>query len=170
MIAEAILNAASVLVRWIPIRFRIVYEYQQGVRFWKGRATKLLANPGVYAYIPWVGDIYTGMVVPQEVETSTQCITDDEGKARTFSIGLQYEVVDLRRKLIAVDDFDDSLLNLVERIASDVMRNADTKDLDKAILQRVRTQAEKWGVKINYLGILNDVRSRPMHHFVRREE
>jgi regulator of protease activity HflC (stomatin/prohibitin superfamily) len=169
MIAEAIINAASILVRWIPIRFAMVHVYENGVRFWFGKDTKLLTKPGMYAYIPWVSDIVTESVVPQEVETNEQCITDDKHMARTFTIGMQYEVPDLRAKLTKVDDFNDSFLNLVERVAAKVMRGSDTKELDNKILGMVRTQASKWGVKVNYLGILNDVRSRPIHLFLSRE-
>jgi hypothetical protein len=64
-----------------------------------------------------------------------------------------------------VDDFEASLLNLIERISAKVMRNADVKNPDASILTRVRSQTKKWGVRINYLGLINDTVSKPLHHY-----
>jgi regulator of protease activity HflC (stomatin/prohibitin superfamily) len=165
MIADGILNALSVLVRWIPIRLAIVHSYEQGVRWWCGKDTALLTRPGVYFHIAWFGDITVDGIRPKEVETETQCITTSDRRARSFSVGCQYEIEDLRKNQTCVDEFEPSLLNLIERIAAKVMRSTDEKEPDRAILTQVRTQAEKWGVKIRYLGLLNDAVSRPMHHF-----
>lgn len=165
MLADAILNALSVLVRWIPIRAEIIYEYHQGVRYWKGKAVRLLKTPGIYFYIAWIGDITKEVVKPKEIELPIQCITTSEGKARSFSIGCQYETANLLLQQTMVDDFEKTLSNLIARVAAMVMRNSGDLEPDKEILRKVRTQAEKWGVRILYLGLLNDAQSRPLHHF-----
>lgn len=168
--SSVILNVASVLVRWVPIRMSIVDETEQGVRWWRGKATKLIKKPDFYFYVPWIGRLDVECVVTQEVEAQAQCVTMSDGKSRSFSVGLQYEVFDLLLKLTKVDDFDDSLLNLVQRVAAKVLRRPNIEDPDKAILGLVRSRVEKWGVKVTALGLINDTLSRPIHLFTEESE
>lgn len=163
MIAETVLDALSVLVRWVPIRAKIVSTCEQGVRWRLGRAVQWINKPGLYWYIAWIEEISVEAVVPKEIETEWQCVTTSDGKTRSFSVGCQYETANLLLQQTQVDDFENSLSNLIGRIAATVMRTTDDPEPDKAILTRVRTQAEKWGVHIRYLGLMNDVKSRPLH-------
>jgi regulator of protease activity HflC (stomatin/prohibitin superfamily) len=162
MIASTILNAASVLVRWIPIRFTVVHEYEQGVRWWKGRATKLISSPSVYIYVPWIGDITTETVTPQEIETNLQVIDDPNGKPRSISVGIQYSIVNLLLYETKVSNFDDSLLNLVERLACKAIQSGE-KDPLPALKKEVRSQCREWGVKVHRLGFVNNAHVRPIH-------
>jgi len=162
VVAAAVISAASLLVRWIPLRATMVNEYEQGVRWWKGRATTLLTKPGVYVFIPWLGDITTESIKPQEVETSLQAVEDHEKHTRSVSFGLQYEVVDLLRHQTCVTDFEESLLNLVERTACEVIQSGETDHL-KSLRRKVRQQCLEWGVKIHRLGYINNARVRPIH-------
>ncbi len=165
MIAETILNALSVLVRWVPVRIVTIHSYEQGVRWWCGRDTRLIRDAGVYLHLAWFGNITTDGCRPKEVETQPQCVTTSDNNSRTFSVGCQFEISDLRLNQTCVDDFEASLLNLIERIAAKVMRNEDIANPDAAILTRVRSQTKKWGVQINYLGLINDTMSKPLHHY-----
>lgn len=165
MVASTIIDALSVLVRWVPLRVVTVHSYEQGVRWWCGRDTRLIRDAGVYWHLAWFGNITTDGCRPKEVETQPQCVQTSEGNARTFSVGCQYEIIDLRLNQTCVDDFESSLLNLIERIAAKVMRNESVVNPDAAILTRVRSQTKKWGVRINYLGLINDCEPKPVHHY-----
>lgn len=162
MIASAILQALSVLVRWIPLRAVVIHEYEQGVRWWKGNARRLLTNAGIYWYIPWIGDITTESVKPQEIETNLQVIEDPDGKPRSVSLGLQYEVFDLLLQSTQVTDFEESLLNLVERLACEAIQQGEADHL-QYLRKKVRQQCREWGVKVHRLGFINNARVRPLH-------
>ena len=162
MIATAIIQALSVLVRWIPVRAVVIHEYEQGVRWWRGRATRLITTSGIRWYVPWIGDITTDSTVPQEVETNLQAIEDADGYGRSISFGLQYEIFNLLHKETKVTDFDESLLNLVERLACEAIQSDDPDPL-AYLLDEVQVQCREWGVQVHHLGSINNAQARPIH-------
>lgn len=166
MISAAIVDLLSLAVRWIPVRLAIVDTTEQGVRWWWGRDTKLLEH-GVYVYIPWLGDITTTSCLPQIVETENQCVETTDGKSITMSVGIHYRIRDARKWMTRVEDFDESLCNLVQlhlysatsgRSSIQLReQRGEIITLAKRTAQRV---AGRWGVEIIHLDFITCTSAR----------
>lgn len=166
MISSQIIDLLSLAWRWIPIRFTVVHEYEQGILWSMGRAKQLIENPGVCWYIPFVQSISTDSVVPQIAETSMIAVHDSEEKPWGISATIRYRVVNLMEKELNISDSESAMLDVVERAISAVYPENDNPW--PAIRRRVRRQIEGWGIEVEEMGPVNLTSVSP--YFVMRPE
>ena len=167
MFSAAIIDLLSLAIRWIPIRVDIIPSTMNGVRWWLGKDTALLL-PGWHVYIPWAGDITGNSILPQVVETEAQVVETDDGKAWSMTVAIHYRIKDVRKHVTSVEDFDDSLPNMVQlRLQQNVrgLTDKEFRELDvcSTLLEEAQVQAEKWGVEIIELDFVTCCRVRVYH-------
>lgn len=169
MISGVIMDLLSIGVRWIPLRVRTVHSIQQGVRWWWGHDTKILTKPGVYFYIPWIGDITTVDTRPKLIETQYQPIETIDGHTLSMSVGIRYRVRDARKWFTQIEDFENSLANLVQmHLYRAVSEQAyeDLKEGRKRIIgmakKTARRAAWRWGVELIELEFITWTSVRPI--------
>lgn len=98
VLTTALQNIANL----VPVR--VVNEYQQGVRFFNGKAGMTL-NKGIYVFVPFLGDLQ--LVDITDGILDLPLFTVDAGK-NTYSVSgsLVYAVVDARDYLLKISDSD----------------------------------------------------------------
>ena len=149
------------VTKLIPLRFHMVYDFQQGIHFWMGKAKKQL-KPGLHVTVPFVGDIVALTTVEQVVETEHITVMTSDRKSATLSLAVAYQIEDLIKYFTKVQDFDQSLLNVAEREvnaavakrrASEVMEQRDA--ILEEVEEAVRTKASEWGTNVLNIGFVN---------------
>lgn len=145
--------------RFWPVR--IVFSYQQGVRFWRGEDTALLRT-GVYAFWPILGDIEVHTVA-QDVEwTGVQSVMTTDAQSVTFDGKVLYRIRNARLWFCKVTEFETSLAGIAQiHVAravrkltlSDLLAQQDQLEMD---LKKVLTEAATgWGVDVIDFGFTN---------------
>lgn len=167
MLSAAIIDLLSLMVRWVPIRVEIIDTTENGVRWWLGKDRALL-RPGWYLYIPWLGDISSSSILPQVVETECQVVETSDGKAWSLSLAIHYRIKDVRRHATSVEEFDDSLPNMMQlrlqRLISG-LTDAEFREEDvcATLMDEAVELAEKWGVEIIEADFVTCCRARVIH-------
>lgn len=150
------MNWLEVLFSWFNYLWplRVVRSYQQGVRFWWGRDTKEL-GPGVYAFLPFFGDIEIVTVVPDVLDMGVHSITTTDNRKVTFSANIAYEIVSARLMWTKVQDFETSLQRIAEGHLATKIRDwsyddliTGQKELERSLRGTLETRAKKWGVLV----------------------
>jgi regulator of protease activity HflC (stomatin/prohibitin superfamily) len=134
----------------------IVKEWENGALYRFGRFVRLL-GPGVYATWPWFEEIQTRGVVKGIVRGSRQDITLKDGSVVTFELAARVRVRDLGLALNAIDQYEESLQEVMETIGADTMREMDPSRarperlgrLLGSVKGRMQTEADEFGLEID---------------------
>ncbi len=113
-IGEILGQFAEFIVGLWPLR--IVQQWEQGVRMYKGR-TKQLLRPGLHWFIPLLGDIITRESNIEVIETDFQTVRTEDGVEATFALAVKLKVRNLRRTL-------DRIHSVTETVQNEVMGQA----------------------------------------------
>lgn len=150
---------------------RIIHSYQRGVRFWLGIDTKEL-KPGLYAFIPFFGNIEVVTVVPDVMDLGVHSITTKDDRKITFSANVAYEITDARAMFTQVQDFERSLARLAEGHMAMKIREWDyaelilsQRELEKSLERTLTTKARPWGVSILDVFLTDLTEARQWRHF-----
>jgi regulator of protease activity HflC (stomatin/prohibitin superfamily) len=149
----------DLLYRFWPVR--VVFSYQQGVRFWRGADTALLRT-GVYAFWPILGDIEVHTTA-QDVEwIGAQSFTTKDKHSVTVDGKILYKIRNARLWFVNVTEFKTSLAGICEIHMMRAVRNL---TLDELLAKQAEIEAElkevlsaaafKWGVEVLDYGITN---------------
>lgn len=140
-IAELLLN--------IP-PFKVVFENEGGV-FLRGGKYKRTLTPGLYFKLPLYDYILKVCVVEQVINLPNQSLTTKDGRVLALSGTLKYQIVDARKALLSVLDFDESLQNYAMSIVGEWVSTADDATyhvICKEVCEEVSDKAEEWGIEI----------------------
>jgi hypothetical protein len=157
-LGEFLLAAASWFYDFWP--FRIVREWEQGVRLLGGRATKLLtssnARPplrGVHAFWPGLGEILVQEVNYETPETELQDFVSADGTAWAAAVAVTFRIHDLRAHYLRVHDAEQTILSEVK--AAVASAGATLPDVDvtpprlgELALEGAKGQTRGWGLEI----------------------
>ena len=135
--------------------FRIVQQWEQGIRLRFGKVTASL-GPGLHMFWPAFGEILTATAGVVDVnQTGSQTVEDSGGVPVTFSIVFKYRLLDLRRMYTQLQDHDDSVVNEIVGSAASLIATMDGDDLAEELPEAVYSdlvgRLEEWGVEL--LGI-----------------
>ncbi len=162
------------ILEWLhqfwPIR--IVYSYQQGVRFWLGEDTKELTT-GCYWFLPFFGNIEIVPTVPDVLDLGIHSITTKDNWCITFSANVAYEITSARLMFTKVQDFETSLQRIAEGHIASKVRDwtyeeliDSQKDLERSLKDTLETRAKNWGVKIHVVWVTDLVKARQYRLFM----
>lgn len=159
----------DLIYRFWPVR--VVFSYQQGVRFWRGEDTALL-RAGLYFFCPILGDIEV-VVTAQDVEwTGTQSLILKDEKEITLDGKFLYKIRNARLYFVNVTEFKTSLAGVCEIHISRALRGLTLPELlerqteiEQEIKRMLCEAAYKWGVEGVDYGFTNLTTARVWRHF-----
>jgi regulator of protease activity HflC (stomatin/prohibitin superfamily) len=158
---QLLLNCANQLS---PLR--LVWHWQAGLYYFVGRY-QWTTGPGLKLVIPGLSDVKTISLAAHPHTTPLQTITLKDGKTLTYSASVAVVVHDPEKAYHRLDNFEDSIVEIIARILSENLANADPDRLDPKFGKRGRLLEEQrellnkscdeFGITITQLGLNNCV-------------
>jgi regulator of protease activity HflC (stomatin/prohibitin superfamily) len=137
--------------------FVVVYDGQHGLRFTLGRA-KNVVGPGIHLKWPIVQKIVVEETKDTTLDLEPQVIQLQDDLVYEVGAKVVYQIVDLRKAMIEVDDIVEGLRNrLVLAVQPVVKRQTrvtinNLQEMIAQVVEELRPVEEKWGVKIHEFG------------------
>jgi regulator of protease activity HflC (stomatin/prohibitin superfamily) len=156
-LGQFLLEAAAWLYDFWP--FRIVKEWEQGVRLLGGHTTKLLKHDnarrpfrGVHAFWPGIGEILVQETNIETPETDLQDFVSKDGTAWAAAVAITFRIHDLRAHYLRVHDAEQTIIAEVK--AAVATAGSQLNDLEMATqlgeraLEGAKAQTRGWGLDI----------------------
>jgi regulator of protease activity HflC (stomatin/prohibitin superfamily) len=140
--------------------FVVVYDGQHALKFTLGRA-RYVVGPGVHWKWPIVQRFQVQSTKHTTLDLEPQVIQLADDLVYEVDAKVLYQVVDLLKAIIEIDDLVTGLQNRVvlaiQRVVSSKTRDTirDTEALIRGIREELRPVEDQWGVKILQLGFSN---------------
>jgi regulator of protease activity HflC (stomatin/prohibitin superfamily) len=140
--------------------FVVVYDGQHGLRFTLGRANEVV-GPGVHWKWPIIQKIRVEETKHTTLDLEPQVIQLADDLVYEIDCKVVYQIVDLRKALIEIDDLVMGLKNRVVIAVQHVLRSRDRRSIKEAaaVVDEIRRELEpvelQWGVRILQLGFSN---------------
>lgn len=130
----------------------VVPIYDCGVRLRWG-LNKGVLNPGFHWKIPFADEILTHMVKTTTINLSEQTITTKDWKGIVVKGVIKYEVDDVEKLLLEVNDPIDAISDMAKGLIRTAFISSDWKDCNNDIVaneitKKVRAEAKKWGIAV----------------------
>ncbi|MCC5875961.1 MAG: SPFH/Band 7/PHB domain protein [Candidatus Sumerlaeia bacterium] len=137
--------------------FVVVYDGQHGLKFQLGRAKSVL-GPGIHLKLPIIQAVRVRETKHTTIDLEPQVIQLSDDLVYEVGAKVVYQIVDLRKALIEVDDLVEGLRNrlviTVQRIVK--TQNRETISDINAMIRQVRDQLreveDQWGIVIHDFG------------------
>lgn len=152
---------------------RIVKEWEQGIylvcgRFWRE------VGPGIYPVLPWFTDVVETSVAEAIVGTGRQDITLADGSTLSFAATATVGVTDVRKALVAVDSYTETMRELLSSVLADKLAEVDASRLAPekrgrlfADLRRwVAAEAEPYGIDVRSVRFVSFLTNAKAHRFL----
>ena len=140
--------------------FVIVYDGQHALRFTLGRARSVV-GPGIHFKIPLLQTFNVEETKHTTLDLEPQVIQLNDNLVYEVDCKVVYQIVNLRKALIEVDDLVTGLQNrvviAVQQIVSRKDRHTvtDVDNLCAEIREELRSVEDQWGVRILQFGFSN---------------
>jgi regulator of protease activity HflC (stomatin/prohibitin superfamily) len=140
--------------------FVIVYDGQHALRFTLGRA-QAVVGPGIHFKVPLLQVFKVEETKHTTLDLEPQVIQLDDNLIYEVDCKVLYQVVNLRKAIIEVDDLVTGLQNrvvmAVQRVISRRNRHTvtDVDGMCKQIQSELKGMEDQWGVRILELGFSN---------------
>ena len=121
-------------------------------------------EPGVYIEWPLFQEIIKVEMTPQVVDLRPQSVLTIQGQSMVVSGAVRYRVVDAKKAILDVQDFDESIVALALGTIASIVSGAEKHslpDLEKEVRQALAKESSGWGLKIEacYITDLDKCRS-----------
>ncbi|KKN64898.1 hypothetical protein LCGC14_0487320 [marine sediment metagenome] len=142
----------EILWKFIP-RIKIIQPDELAVRVTLGTREKVL-YPGWYLFLGIFQEIFYTTVTTQIKDLRSQSVASKGGRDLILSGAIKYKVVDIRKAMLEVQDYDRSLealcLGVLLAVVSTMTEKElmDTEKLGENILKKTREEAAGWGLKL----------------------
>ncbi|MDQ7785812.1 MAG: slipin family protein [Desulfomonilaceae bacterium] len=154
LIALAIVVGAVVLSVKRTISIVTVWEYQRGLRYYKGRYQRLL-EPGQYWIWKYSTHIERVDMRPRQMIVSGQEVLSADAIALKVSIVAVYQVIDAVAAVNKIENYSDSLYALIQLALREVVGSKPIDDLlenrnslNTTLMGQCGTSAEEFGLKL----------------------
>ena len=140
--------------------FVVVYDGQHALKFTLGRAQGVV-GPGVHFKIPIIQKFAVEETKHTTLDLEPQVIQLSDDLVYEVDAKVMYQIVDLRKAIVEIDDLVTGLQNrvvlAVQRVvgARDRKTVIDTEGMVAEIREELREVEEQWGVRILQLGFSN---------------
>lgn len=138
--------------------FRIVRDWEQGLRVCLGRAGQPLTSrnglfgTGVHVFPPGVGEILVEEANVEVSETGIQTFTTRDRQTVTISFALEYRIKDMRRLYLGIHDTSATLVNATlaaaGRALSELNLDEIHDELEDIVVSEVEEKLGEWGVEV----------------------
>lgn len=140
--------------------FVVVYDGQHALKFTLGRAQGVV-GPGVHFKLPIVQKFHVEETKHTTLDLEPQVIQLQDDLVYEVDAKVMYQIVDLRKAVIEIDDLVVGLQNrvvlAVQRVVGACDRHVvtDTEHLIAGVRAELRPVEEQWGVRIHQFGFSN---------------
>jgi len=140
--------------------FVIVYDGQHALRYTLGRARSVV-GPGIHFKWPLIQTFKVEETKHTTLDLEPQVIQLDDDLVYEVDCKVVYQIVNLRKALIEVDDLVTGLQNrvviAVQKVVSRRTRDTvtDVDGMSAAIREELRSVEDQWGVRILEFGFSN---------------
>jgi len=140
--------------------FVIVYDGQHALRFTLGRA-RAVVGPGIHFKIPLLQTFRVEETKHTTLDLEPQVIQLDDNLVYEVDCKVVYQIVNLRKAIIEIDDLVTGLQNRVVIAVQQVVSRKDRHtvlDVDQMcaeIRDELRSVEDQWGVRILQFGFSN---------------
>lgn len=140
--------------------FVIVYDGQHALRFTLGRA-RAVVGPGIHFKIPFLQTFRVEETKHTTLDLEPQTIQLNDNLVYEVDCKVVYQIVNLRKAMIEVDDLVTGLQNRVVIAIQQVVSRQDRStvtDVDRMcdeIRSELRSVEDQWGVRILQFGFSN---------------
>ena len=140
--------------------FVIVYDGQHALRFTLGRA-RAVVGPGIHFKVPLLQIFKVEETKHTTLDLEPQVIQLTDNLVYEVDCKVVYQIVNLRKAMIEVDDLVTGLQNrvviAVQRVVSRKDRRTvtDVDGMSDEIREELRTVEDQWGVRILQFGFSN---------------
>lgn len=149
------------------VPFVVIRQYDMGLRLRFGKNNGVL-SAGFHWKIPMIDEILEQLVVTTTMPLPEQTITTKDNQSIVVKSVIKYEVSDVEVLLLSVYDAKDAVSDMTRGIIRDIFvskcwAECNDPEIVKIITAKARTEAEKWGIKINKvtltdLGLMRSIR------------
>jgi len=151
----------------LPIYF--IYEYQLGIRFWCGRFQNII-TPGIWFKIPYLHTMMRENSVDTTILLPAQSVITLDEKELIVKGSIGYKIIDIKKFFLNVYDTTSALSDRTCIIIKDVISLSTFKeckdiDLKEIFLRRVQIEVEPYGIKVQYVALLDITNSRSYRLF-----
>lgn len=154
---DFLLKAAEWVYHFWP--FRIVNDWEQGVRLRGGHAVKLLTSAnarrpgrGVHAFWPGVGEILVREVNIEAPETDLQDFISLDGTPWCAAFAITFRIRDLRALYLKVHDYEETIIAEAKAAAAAAGRTLSDDEmgerLEEMALGEAKKQTHGWGLDL----------------------
>lgn len=161
-IKDLIIHFLEQVQPWIVIR-----AYDRGLRLRFG-LNKGILQPGLRWKIPFVDEVLIQQVTMTTMVLPEQTITTKDNQSIVVKSVIKYEVDNIEKLLLDVSDARDAMADMTQGIIRNILITKDwhecnTTEIPKAITEKARSEADKWGLKIKTvtltdLGLMRSIR------------
>ncbi|MCP3919903.1 MAG: SPFH domain-containing protein [bacterium] len=140
--------------------FVIVYDGQHALRFTLGRA-KAVVGPGIHFKVPLLQTFKVEETKHTTLDLEPQVIQLNDNLVYEVDCKVVYQIVNLRKAIIEIDDLVTGLQNRVVIAVQQIVSRKDrttVTDVDQMcaeIREELRAVEEQWGVRILQFGFSN---------------
>ncbi len=156
-LGEFLLKAAEWIYEFWP--FRIVNDWEQGVRILGGHVTKLLTSTnarrpftGIHAFVPGVGEILVREANVETPETNLQDFLSADGTAWCAAFSITFRIKDLRALYLKVHDYEETLVGEAKAAVAAAGRTLTDLEmgekLETVALEEAKKQTRGWGLEL----------------------
>lgn len=153
--------------------FRIVKEWERGGYLVVGRWWREV-GPGIYPVVPWFTEVVEASCAEAIVGTGRQDITLSDGSTLSFAATATVGVIDVRKALVAVDSYTETMRELLSSVLADKLAEVDAARLTPekrgrlfADLRRwVAAEAEPYGIEVRSVRFVSFITNAKAHRLL----
>jgi regulator of protease activity HflC (stomatin/prohibitin superfamily) len=156
-----VLGAAVVLVWFLRGLFErlIVFEYERGLRFHKGRLSGVL-EPGQYWLYRRTTSVQKVDIRPRFVSITGQEVLSSDSVSVRVSLAAEFEIVDAAKAITSVEDYENALYLAAQLSLREIVGAAEIDDLlerrgdfGRRLLELTAPRVEEFGLKLKAVEI-----------------
>lgn len=152
------------------IPFKVVKQWQHGVRFRFGKIKLPILSPGLHFKIPFADDISNHATVVTTISLEPQSLCTKDGKNIVVKAHVKYRIIDLESYATKIWDAPDALIDVTagiiyEKISKLEYKKARETNLSALITPDARNEALPWGVYIEKVTITDFAEMRSYRLF-----
>lgn len=166
----ATLAAGGFLSPWVLTRafraFTIEVEDEEvALVTHHGKLVKTLAKAGLHVYpeklFPWV-EVRRVSLARDFREIAKIHVNDASGTSVVIDLWLEFRIVDAEKAIFAVDDWEQTLANVVSHSALSILGNrdfqqilTDRRELGELVREDISAETKRWGVSVDLVLLKN---------------
>ena len=144
----------GVLYKTLPFRRVTIFEYQRGLKYWKGRYVSTL-SPGQYLVFSTFGSIVPVDVRPEFITIVGQDVLSSDGVTLKVSLAAEFEVADPNVAVNKNANYRSSLYLTLQKALREIVGKEKIDDLMQnrsaigaKLLELTSTKASEYGLKL----------------------